>query len=48
MPTDDSIPEILVPQGLPTVPTVPTDSSGYNSEFDFNDPNFPDEDRVEL
>ncbi|MDR1241795.1 MAG: DUF3987 domain-containing protein [Deltaproteobacteria bacterium] len=42
-PTVDHQPETVALQGAPTVPTVPTDSSGYNSEFDFNDPNFPDE-----
>ena len=33
-------------QALPTPPTVPTDSPGCNPEFDFNDPAYPDEDRV--
>jgi hypothetical protein len=45
-PTVDYQSETIDPQGLPTVPTVPTDGVGNNPEFDFNDPNFPDEVRI--
>jgi hypothetical protein len=43
MPTDGMWPEPIATQGLPTEPTEPTVPQAQNSEFDFNDPDFPDE-----
>jgi hypothetical protein len=40
--------ESVVPQGQTIPTTATTPAPGYNPKIDCNDPNFPDEDRVEI